>query len=67
MLLCESDKTEFMCFNQNGAISLNDKPLQLVDDFTYLRSNITSNESDINILIGEVSINRSLTLISQMK
>ena len=37
-----------MRFNQDGAISsLNDKPVKLVDKFTYLSSNISSTESDI--------------------
>ena len=33
-----SDKTEFMCFNQDAAIcsSLNSKPLKLIDQFIYL-------------------------------
>ena len=52
-----SNKTEFMCFNQNGVIStLNDKPLKLVDHFTYRGSNISFTESDANIYIGKVWI-----------
>ena len=48
------DKTEFMCFKQDRAIStLNSKPLNL-DEFTYLSSNISSTESDVNICIGGV-------------
>ena len=44
-LCMNSDKTEFMCFNQNGAISsLNDKPQKLVDQFIYLSSNISSTQ-----------------------
>ena len=40
-----------MCFKQEGAIStLTRKPLKLVNQFTYLGSNITSTESNINIL-----------------
>ena len=47
-----SDKTEFMCFNENGTISsLNDKLLKLEGQFTYLRSNISSTESNVNIRI----------------
>ena len=33
-LCMNSDKTEFMCFKQDGTIStLNDKPLELIDHF----------------------------------
>ena len=40
-----SDKTNFMCFDQDGAISsLNEKPLKLVDQFVYLGSNISSSK-----------------------
>ena len=39
-----------MSFNHDGTIStLNGKPLKLVDHFTYLGSNISTNESDVNI------------------
>ena len=45
-----ANKTEYMCFKQKGAIStLNGKPLELVDQLTYLGSNISSTESDDNI------------------
>ena len=48
------NSTDFMYFIQNGVISiLNGKPLKLVDHFTYLSSNISSTESDINIHIGK--------------
>ena len=44
------NKTEFMCFNQKRIIStLNGKPQRLLDQFTYLGSNISSTESDVNI------------------
>ena len=44
-----------MSFNQGGTIStLNGKPLKLVDLFTYLSSNISSTESDVNIHIRTV-------------
>ena len=44
-----SDKTEFMCFNQDVTISsLNSKPLKLVDLLIYLGSNILSTESDVS-------------------
>ena len=39
-----SDKIELMCFNQYGAISLNGKPMKLVDQFMYLVSDISSIE-----------------------
>ena len=46
-----ADKTEFISFK---AIStLNDKPMKLVNQFTYLRNNISSTESDVNLLIGK--------------
>ena len=42
-----------MCFNQDGAIpSSNGKLLKLADQFTYLGSNISSTESDIDICIS---------------
>ena len=44
------DKTELMCFRQDRTTSpLRDKPLKLVDQFTYLDSNISSTESDHKI------------------
>ena len=49
------DKTGFMCFKQDSAISrLNGKPMKLVNHFTYLVSNISSTEGNINIDIGKV-------------
>ena len=40
---------EYMCFNQIGDIStLNGSSLKLVDKFTYLRSSISSTETDID-------------------
>ena len=56
-----SDKTEFMYFKQNGAISIsNGKPLELVDQFPYLSSNISSTESNVDIYKGKArtSVNR---------
>ena len=42
-------KTECMCFNQKGDIStLDGTSLKLVDKFTYLGSNVSSNKKDIN-------------------
>ena len=43
-----ADKTEYMCFNQNGDIvTLNDGSLKLVDKFTCQGSNVSSIENDI--------------------
>ena len=48
-----SDKTEFMCFKQDRTIStLNNKPLKLIDKFTYLGRIISSTETDVNVRIG---------------
>ena len=48
------DKTEYMCFNQEGDIStLNGGSLKLVDKFMYLSSSISSAESDINIWLAQ--------------
>ena len=42
-------KTEYMCFNQTGDIStLDGSSLKLVDKFTYLGSNVSSTEKDID-------------------
>ena len=44
------NKTEYMCFKQQGAIStLSWRPLKNCDKFTYLSSNISSTESDVNM------------------
>ena len=48
-------KTEYMCFNQTGDIStLNGITLKLVDTFTYLRSSVSSTETDINARLAKV-------------
>ena len=53
-LYAKSEKKEFMFFKQEGANpTLRDKPLKLVDQFTYLGNNISSTESNVNIWIGE--------------
>ena len=42
-------KTEYMCYNQTGDITtLDGTPLKLVDKFTYLGSNVSSTEKDID-------------------
>ena len=52
-LYVNSDKTEFMSFNQDGvSLSINGEPLKFVNQFTYLSSNISSTESDVKICIG---------------
>ena len=49
----DSNKTEFMYSNQDGAIcSLNGKSLKLVDKFQYVYSNISSTKRDNNIRIS---------------
>ena len=46
-LYVNANKTEYVCFKQKGAVStLSGKPLKLEDQFTYLGSNISSDESD---------------------
>ena len=48
-LYVNADKTEYICFNQRGNISmLKGDPLKLVEKFTYLGSSISSTENDIN-------------------
>ena len=49
-----SAQTQFMSFQQDGAISkLYARPLKLLDNTIYLGSNISSIESEINIRIGK--------------
>ena len=44
-----TDKTEYMCFNQRGEIStLKDGPLKQVDNFTYLGSCLSSTKNHID-------------------
>ena len=50
-----ADKTDYKCFNQDGAVStLNGSSLKLVDMFMYLGSSISSTESDINMHLAKV-------------
>ena len=45
-----TDKTEYMCFNQRDDIStLNSGPLKLVDKFSYQGSSVSSTENNINM------------------
>ena len=47
-------KTEYMCLKQTGDIStLNGSTLKLVDKFTYLRSNVSPTETNINTWLAE--------------
>ena len=49
-LYVNANKTEFIYFRLKGAIStLTGMPVKLKDQFTYLNSNISSTERDINI------------------
>ena len=60
-----TDKTEYMCFNQRGNIStLNGSSLKLVDKFTYLGSSVSSAEIDINTRLAKAwtAIERLLTI-----
>ena len=51
----KTSKTENMYFKQIGTNStLSGKPLKVVDQFTYLGSNISSIESDVNIRFVKV-------------
>ena len=52
-LYVNAGKTEYMCFNQRGNIStLKGGPLKPVNNFTYLGSNASSTENDINIRLA---------------
>ena len=49
-LYVNTDKTEYMCFNQRGDIStLNSSFLKLLDKFTNVGSSVSSAETDINM------------------
>ena len=44
-----TDKMEYMCFNQTGDLStLNGSSMKLVDKCTYLVSSVSSTKTDIN-------------------
>ena len=56
----------FRVFKYGAIFSLNDKPLKLVEQFTYLGSNISATESDANIYIGKAwTVIYRLTAIRQ--
>ena len=49
-----TDKMEYMCFNQEGIIfTLKAGPLNLVDVFTYLDSCVSSTENSVNIHLAK--------------
>ena len=53
-LYVNAHKTEYMCFNQRSDIStLNGSSLNLVDKFTYQRSNVASTETDIDTWLAK--------------
>ena len=55
-LYINAHKTEYMCYNQTGAISTIDgTPLKLVDKFTYLGSSVASTEKDIDTKLTKAS------------
>ena len=57
-----ADKTASMCFKPRGDISTqNGGSLKLVDTITYLGSNVSSLEKDINTRHGQVSIGNQST------
>ena len=60
-----ANKTEYMYFNQEGAIStLNNGLLKLVDKLTYVTNSISSTESEVNIHLAKAwtAINRLLMI-----
>ena len=64
-LQVNTHKTEYMCFNQTGNISiLNGSSLKLVDKFTYLGSSVSSTKTDINMRLPKAwtAINRILVI-----
>ena len=49
------NKTEFICFKPDRTIFiLSGRSLKLVNQFTYIDSNISSTENDVNICIAKV-------------
>ena len=53
-LYMNANKTEFMYFKQEGAIfTLWGKPLKLVDQYTYLGSNILSTDTNVKQLLAK--------------
>ena len=53
--IVNANKTKFMSFKQEGAIStLSGKSLKLVDQFKYLSNNISSTESNVNVQLANM-------------
>ena len=53
-LYVNAHKTECMCFNQTGDIStLGGSSLKLVDEFTYIRSSVSSTEKDVDTRLAK--------------
>ena len=53
-LHANTDKTEYICFNQSGDIStLYSSSLKLVDKFTYQGSSVSSTEKDVNTRLAK--------------
>ena len=51
----DADKTVYMCFNLEGAISnLNGGCLKSVEKFTYLSSSVSSTESDVSMRLAKM-------------
>ena len=60
-----TDKTEYMCFNLEGAtLTLNGGSLKFIDKFSYLGSSVSSTESDANRCQAKAwtAIDRLLTI-----
>ena len=53
-LYVKVNKTESIYLKQGAISTLSDKPLKLVDHFTYLSSNISSTDGNVNIHIGKI-------------
>ena len=49
------NKTVFTCFRLGIIFVLKDKPLKFADQFTYFRSNISFNESNMKIITWKAS------------
>ena len=53
-LYVNTNKMEYMCFNQRGDISTqNGSSVKLVDKFTYLGSSVSSTEKEINMQLAK--------------
>ena len=64
-LRVNTDKTEYICFNQRGDITtVNSGSLKLVDKFTYLGSSVSSTETGINMRLAKAwTANDKLSVI----